>query len=213
MFTLCKYPSLYLKTGDDEDLICDEGVTGSAEDNEFDAIVGALESVLLDDSFTAVQNAFYEKYYAIFEDKEENKIEYTSIFEEYTALVEKTLEERLNLLIPGFKMSRFEEMLSSRQDEIGGEIFDLLLSFGNFDEFKEMMLSYKRMKAPGKVDDFAIQGSSMGGGRGGGGGGGGGSVGGGMGGGGGGLCISGSGLGVTGMGIKGRGAGAKGFSP
>ena len=29
-------------------------------------------------------------------------------------------------------------------DEISGEIFDLLLSLGDFTEFKEMMLSYKR---------------------------------------------------------------------
>jgi hypothetical protein len=31
-------------------------------------------------------------------------------------------------------------------DEIGGEIFDLLMSFGDFSEFKELMLSYKRAK-------------------------------------------------------------------
>jgi len=92
-------------------------------------------------------------------------------------------------------MARFEEMLSTRQDEIGGEIFDLLLSFGNFDEFKDMMLSYKRMRAPAKSLDLSVQGSSMvGGGRGGNGG----------------LCISGSsGLGVTGLSIQGKGSGAK----
>lgn len=31
-------------------------------------------------------------------------------------------------------------------DEISGEIFDLLLSLGDFTEFKEMMISHKKQK-------------------------------------------------------------------
>lgn len=34
-------------------------------------------------------------------------------------------------------------MLSSRQEELAGEMFDLLLSLSEFSAFKEMMLSYK----------------------------------------------------------------------
>jgi hypothetical protein len=37
----------------------------------------------VDDEFLKLQNDFYMKYYAIFENKEENKLEYTPIFMEY----------------------------------------------------------------------------------------------------------------------------------
>lgn len=34
------------------------------------------------------------------------------------------------------------------KDELSGEVFDLLLSLGDFLEFKDLMLSFKRSKAP-----------------------------------------------------------------
>ena len=56
-------------------------------------------------------------------------------------------------------------MLLSRQDEMDTEIFDLLLSLSDFDEFKEVMLSYKKpvnkptTNTNGGIFDFAITGS------------------------------------------------------
>ena len=57
-------------------------------------------------------------------------------------------------------------MLLSRQDEMDTEIFDLLLSLSDFDEFKEVMLSYKKpVKAitssstNAGIFDFAITGN------------------------------------------------------
>ena len=46
-------------------------------------------------------------------------------------------------------MNKFEEMLTKRQDEISGEIFDMLLSLGDYSEFKHMMLSHKAEKNGG----------------------------------------------------------------
>ena len=34
----------------------------------------------------------------------------------------------------------------NRQEELDGDIFDLLLSFSDFTHFKEMMLDYRRFK-------------------------------------------------------------------
>ena len=102
----------------------------------------------------------------IFDDNDENKIEYTEIFNRYTTLIESTIDTKLLQKLPNFNMRRFEEMLLSRQDEMDTEIFDLLLSLSDFDEFKEVMLSYKKpVKASSSsstntgVFDFAITGN------------------------------------------------------
>jgi ADP-ribosylation factor 2-binding protein len=128
--------------------------------------VGALEEVLLDPSFEAIKKKFCEEHCGIFDDKDENKIEYTEIFQRYTALIESTLDQKLTEKVPNFSMKRFETMLLSRQDEMDTEIFDLLLSLSDFDEFKEVMLSYKKpVKASSSsstntgVFDFAITGN------------------------------------------------------
>ena len=41
-------------------------------------------------------------------------------------------------------MEEFAEMLKRRQAEIDGPLFEMLLSFSDFQVFKEMMLDYKR---------------------------------------------------------------------
>jgi ADP-ribosylation factor 2-binding protein len=51
----------------------------------------------------------------IFDNSEENKIEYTPIFSEYTRVIEGVLENRLKSKISGFDMKRFENMLVDRQ--------------------------------------------------------------------------------------------------
>ncbi len=82
-------------------------------------------------------------------------------------------------------MEAFEQMLISRQgrvthlqspspfvtrlrlysDEIGGEIFDLLLAMSDFSEFKEMMIARKQAKEEQKDGDclqnLAISGSHI----------------------------------------------------
>jgi ADP-ribosylation factor 2-binding protein len=138
---------------DDDDLLClgdDDGeevyleTSGSAEEVEFDGICGAIEEILImDEVFLSTQRQFCDEHCRIFEDTEENKMEYTGLFGQYTALMEKTLEERLASKVPGFSMRRFEMQLIDRKDEIGGEIFDLLLSFSDFAEFKATMLAHK----------------------------------------------------------------------
>jgi len=56
-------------------------------------------------------------------------------------------------------MQRFETLLKARQEELSAEIFDLLMALGDFNEFKEMMLSYKRQQNnSGSIDNFKIAG-------------------------------------------------------
>jgi len=119
--------------------------SGDGEDIEFDLIIGALEDVLMEGQLSSIQREFCEKHCAIFEDSEENKLEYTEIFRQYTELVENNLEAKMQAKIPGFNMTRFESLLKRREEEeISGDIFDMLLTFGDFNEFKQYMLSVKR---------------------------------------------------------------------
>ena len=43
-------------------------------------------------------------------------------------------------MVENFSMERFAGLLESRQDQIDESIYDLLLSFSDFESFKEMML-------------------------------------------------------------------------
>lgn len=110
--------------------MCFEG-SGSAEDNEFDAVVGALEEILLGDVFQSVQKGFCDEHCGTvsklqefwiefwlqfnrsltitycndfnldkFTDSEENKIEYTELFQTYTVIIEKSLDDELTAKIP-----------------------------------------------------------------------------------------------------------------
>ncbi|XP_053843358.1 ADP-ribosylation factor-like protein 2-binding protein isoform X3 [Vidua macroura] len=55
----------------------------STTSDEFDAVVGYLEDIIMDDDFQLIQRNFLEKHYQEFDDSEENKLIYTDIFNEY----------------------------------------------------------------------------------------------------------------------------------
>ncbi|OXB76064.1 UNVERIFIED_CONTAM: hypothetical protein H355_000163, partial [Colinus virginianus] len=95
------------------------------------------------DDFQAIQRTFMEKHYQEFDDSEENKLIYTSIFNEYISLIEKYIEEKLLDRIPGFNMTAFTMSLQQHKDEMAGDIFDMLLTFTDFLAFKEMFLDYR----------------------------------------------------------------------
>eukprot|EP00076_Gallus_gallus_P044547 XP_025010085.1 ADP-ribosylation factor-like protein 2-binding protein [Gallus gallus] len=97
----------------------------------------------MDDDFQSIQRTFMEKHYQEFDDSEENKLIYTSIFNEYISLIEKYIEEKLLDRIPGFNMTAFTMSLQQHKDEMAGDIFDMLLTFTDFLAFKEMFLDYR----------------------------------------------------------------------
>eukprot|EP00002_Diphylleia_rotans_P016296 TRINITY_DN3171_c0_g2_i3.p1 TRINITY_DN3171_c0_g2~~TRINITY_DN3171_c0_g2_i3.p1 ORF type:complete len:183 (-),score=40.52 TRINITY_DN3171_c0_g2_i3:915-1463(-) len=118
---------------------------GNEEDFQFDLIVGKLEEILMEPGFSDRQSKFIQKHCDAFEDSEENKLSYTPIFEEYVRLMEGYLETRLTTEIKGFSMAEFMGLLQSRESEVSGDVFDLLYSLGDFQVFKELMLSEKRV--------------------------------------------------------------------
>ncbi|XP_031420744.1 ADP-ribosylation factor-like protein 2-binding protein isoform X2 [Clupea harengus] len=118
----------------------------SAADAEFDAVIGNIEDIIMDDDFQHLQQNFMDKYYQEFDDTEENKLIYTSIFNEYIDLLERHLEQQLLERIPGFNMSAFTHSLKQHKDEVSGDIFDMLLTFTDFMAFKEMFIDYRAEK-------------------------------------------------------------------
>lgn len=123
-------------------------------DAEFDTVIGHIEDIIMDEEFQMLQRHFMDKYYLEFENTEENKLSYTSIFQEYVNLLEKYIEQQLIERIPAFNMATFTTSLQQHKDEISGDIFDMLLTFTDFLAFKEMFLDY-RMEKEGHGLDFS----------------------------------------------------------
>lgn len=81
----------------------------SASEAELDTVVGYTEDIALDSEFEVLQRNFMDKYYQEFEGREENKLSYTPIFNDYLSLAEKYIERRLLGWIPGFNMAAFTQ--------------------------------------------------------------------------------------------------------
>ncbi|XP_063110277.1 ADP-ribosylation factor-like protein 2-binding protein [Cavia porcellus] len=100
----------------------------------------------MDTKFQTLQIGFTDKCYQEFEDTEENKLTYTTIFKEYLSLVEKYIEEQLLERIPKLSMSAFMTVLKYHKDEVSDDIFEMLLTFMDLLAFKEMFLDYRAEK-------------------------------------------------------------------
>ncbi|KAJ3241794.1 ADP-ribosylation factor-like protein 2-binding protein [Chytriomyces hyalinus] len=139
----------------DETDDADEFLRGeaSAEDELFDLIIGTLEDLLMDDSFVNLQNKFMDRNCSHFSTSDdENKLIYMDLFSAYTSQVEAFIEKKLRAQIPEFNMADFLDLLRSRPEQLEGDIFDMMDSIGDFQAFKEMMISYKQEKEGTGID-------------------------------------------------------------
>jgi len=64
------------------------------EDVNFE-IFKMVSEIVQDDEFTNAQNAFFDKNKEPFEETEENKLEYTQIFEQYVTILEEIIAVKL----------------------------------------------------------------------------------------------------------------------
>ncbi|KAJ8599360.1 hypothetical protein CTAYLR_007012, partial [Chrysophaeum taylorii] len=112
----------------------------------FDAIMGALEDILMSDDFASAQQAFCKEHGGVFGDTEENKHEYHDVFQKYSQLMETHIENRLANQIPARGPT---SLITRGADETTGDVFDLLLGLCDFAEFKQMMLAFKRGESLG----------------------------------------------------------------
>lgn len=107
------------------------------EDVRFDSIVGRIEEIIISDEFLMLKEDFLERYRHEFSSEEEIKFKYTQIFNEYQSTIEHYVERQLS----DVDMDEFSMMLRNRLEEIDGVIFEMLLSFSDFQIFREIMVS------------------------------------------------------------------------
>eukprot|EP00003_Mantamonas_plastica_P008108 TRINITY_DN169_c1_g1_i5.p1 TRINITY_DN169_c1_g1~~TRINITY_DN169_c1_g1_i5.p1 ORF type:complete len:169 (+),score=82.36 TRINITY_DN169_c1_g1_i5:168-674(+) len=129
--------------GDEEEFAFVSHGGGDADDDKFDMIVGKIEEIIMEPEFEDEQSQFLDEYAHEFEDTEENKLVYMEIFQKYVGLIETILEKRLVEEIPEFSMEEFLELLLPREDQICGDVFDILLSFADFESFKQLCIAHK----------------------------------------------------------------------
>ena len=103
-------------------------------------MVGCLQEIILDPEFDRMQKTFSVENCMEFEASDENKLVYTTIFNKYTSSIEAHINQALEDMVADFSMERFIGLLDTRKDQIEEPIYDLLLSFSDFESFKEMML-------------------------------------------------------------------------
>lgn len=83
----------------------------SASKADFDSVAGTNKDIINEDAeFQVQQRNFMDKYYQEFEDTEENKFTYTTIFNKHLSLVEKYIKEQLLEQMPGFDTAAFTKM-------------------------------------------------------------------------------------------------------
>ncbi|KAL1513452.1 hypothetical protein ABEB36_002862 [Hypothenemus hampei] len=118
----------------------------------FAEIVGCIENTVISEDFLKIQSEFLDTYYKEFVEDEENRLEYMEIFQKYLSTVEKYIEEQLVKSVPGFDIRTFQEELQKNPKKLDGEIYDMLSTFWDFTNFKQMFLEFKRMKEGNSVD-------------------------------------------------------------
>ena len=62
---------------------------------------------------------------------------------QFKAMIEEKIESELKASIENFTMEEFNKLLEERQLEICGDIWDMLMTISDFEEFKNLMLAYK----------------------------------------------------------------------
>jgi ADP-ribosylation factor 2-binding protein len=134
-------PALVSGEGDeavDEVIATDDG---SSTKDAFSLILQELEVMLMDEAFNERVDAFAEEHCHEFEDSDENKLIYTALFNDYSAMVETFIEERLGASVQSFDMAGFCATLAERAKANDGDLpppLEMLHSMTDFDAFKEL---------------------------------------------------------------------------
>ncbi|CAK4510936.1 hypothetical protein LEN26_012839 [Aphanomyces euteiches] len=150
-------PEIASYDDEEEEIFSTDIDGGSAEENKLDEAMGVIQDILIDPEFIQLQSDFCQKHCEYFDDASENKLIYMDLFKEYTLLIENYLEARLQAQIDGFTMEELCQMIQEHEDDITGDVIDILMSCADFDEFKSLMLSFKQNDHA----VFEIQGDSL----------------------------------------------------
>ena len=116
----------------------------ASKDFKFDSIIGEMENLLMDRQFIDLQQSFFSENCKYFSNDDENKLVYTDVFNKYVSLIESFIASKLVLKLEWFDMPEFLNMLKDQKmEELEGDVFDVLLSLGDFQCFKDTILAFK----------------------------------------------------------------------
>ena len=130
------------------------GNKGSLPKGEMiDAEMIELSKIVASESFKENQRKFFAEHCEMFDDAEENKLEYTEIHKQYEAMVEGQIkeemgEEKLNRIEMGIKDYIAGNSKTAKSVEVY-EAVEVLASLGDFENFKQVMLAAKAGELPG----------------------------------------------------------------
>eukprot|EP00966_Prymnesium_polylepis_P290486 6710032-Prymnesium_polylepis.1 len=132
---------------DDGDEDSGEEVTlasGGESGDQTAQILAELENMMMEEDFNAKVDSFTQQHCDQFDEGEENKLIYTSLFTEYTKMLEAYIEARLGATLQGFDMQAFCASLAARSDKEELPLaLEMLSAYGDFESFKAMMVSCK----------------------------------------------------------------------
>jgi len=109
----------------------------------------------------AQQHQFFEKYKDIFEEIDENKFEYTSVFDEYFKIMDEVIERGLRDQFSKDEVMSFYANFAQNIQmyrELKPESVDKLFGFCDFTQFKANMLNYKNEIEQAKLESEALLG-------------------------------------------------------
>ena len=131
------------------------------QDTRFDVIVGALEDLVLSEEFRDRHETFCMSHcgeFSVFSFLElaptrakcadkfsargEYGLECTSIFQAFQAETEQALNEGLQQRLDWFDMDDFMGLVSERGEELHSDVFDVLMTMSEFEEFADLMTSF-----------------------------------------------------------------------
>ena len=118
------------------------------KDAEIYEILLSVQKIVQGPEFLSWQNSFIEEHLSTFEYGEENKLEYTQIFQQYEDGVEKQIVEGLAdgaARLPAFMeaLPAYIQSDAGKKDETYGAV-TMLMQMSEFEEFKEMMMYKKK---------------------------------------------------------------------
>jgi|TARA_B110001469_G_C9529043_1_gene263086 ADP-ribosylation factor 2-binding protein len=139
--------------GEEDEIILDDGSGGEVDASSFEGMVAMLEDIMMDEGFNDLVGGFMKQHCGEFDEGEENKLVYTTLFAEYTAMLERYIAEHISTRLPDFDMPAFCAQLRERSEELPISHLDLdtLGAFGDFEAFKEMMVSCKAGQGCGEM--------------------------------------------------------------
>ena len=95
------------------------------------------------------------KHKDIFDENDENKLEYTTIFEEYVKILESTIDTQLYQNYQEAQISAFYNDFKDNFKEyqkVNSDTVEILVGFIDFNKFKTQMLEVKKSQVSDTVD-------------------------------------------------------------